>query len=150
MSHIVEHAALVEDLDILAQAAARFGLTVQQNVAPRYWGTHYGRNDETKICDLVIALPGKYDLGVKRYSDGHYGWVCDSELLSGSFGMSDPGRKLLGDNAENLMTAYEEVKLEAELMQAGVNFTRTVDPDGTVRYEVEDSQLPQLGVYISS
>ena len=149
MSHIVEHVALVEDLGLLEAAAIRMGLTVKHNAEPRYYGTAWGGN-ESKQCELVICLPGKYDLGVKRYDDGHYGWVCDSELLSGSFGLSDLGRKLLGTNAENLMTAYEEVKLEDELMKAGVSFIRLVDPDGTVRYEVSDEQLETLAQYVQN
>ena len=141
MSHIVQKVCEVEDLSLLITAAEKLGLETKLHRRPRYYGTVSG-GTESKLCDLVILLPGKYDLGVHR--DGEtYQWVCDSELLSGSYGLQDLGRRLLGENAENLMTAYGEAKVELELLQLGLNFTRRV-VDGRIEYEIDESQLPIL------
>lgn len=103
---------------------------------PRYYGTGYGRR-EAGVCDVVIKLPGKYDLGLKADGTGTYVYECDSELLSGSFGLNDTGRRLLGDNAALLMLTYNEVKTEDALMMAGISFTRTVE-NGVTVYEAAD------------
>ena len=143
MSHIVEVKCAVENLDALVMAAERMGLTVVRDAEPRYYGTGFG-GTESKRCELVIQLPGRYDLGVKRQADGSYGWVCDGELLSGSYGAGSPGRKLLGENAELLLGQYAAAQTELMLMEAGVSFTRVTRDDGTIEYEVDDAQLDQL------
>lgn len=135
MSHMVEKESEITNLDYVEQTCERLGLPVERNAKPRYY---YVGGHEATVCDLVIKLPGKYDLGLKRMANGTYAYVCDSELLSGNYGRSDAGRQLLGENAALLMQGYNEVKVEDMLMQSGINFTRTVDADGVVIYETAD------------
>lgn len=135
MSHIVEKKSEITNLDYVLQVCKRLGLGVEHFAKPRYY---YAGGHESKVCELVIKLPGKYDLGLKLTADGSYAYVCDGELLSGSYGLRDAGRQLLGDNAALLMQGYNECKVEEMLMQSGINFTRTVDADGVVLYETAD------------
>ena len=137
MSHIVENRCEFERLDLIERAAERLGIQVEHGAVPRYWGTKWGGTEAT-ACDLVLRLPGKYDLGVRRAPDGKLSLICDSELLSGKFGSQDLGRKLLGENAVLLANAYEEIKLEEFLLNSGVGYTRNVLEDGTVEYVAND------------
>ena len=142
MSHIVKVQCQVTDLELLTLAAKKLGLQTIQNATPRYYGSAYG-GSESFPCELVVKLPGKYDLGVKQ-DGGLYTWVCDSELLSGSYGLSDAGRRLLGTNAENLMTAYGQAQVERDLLAGGV-YTQSSGPDGSVYYDIEEGELARLG-----
>lgn len=137
MSHIVEKRSEITNLDYIMWVCERLGLATERGGVPRYYYTRMG-GQEAPRCDLVIKLPGKYDLGLLRTADGSYSFQCDGELLSGSFGQSDPGRQLLGDNAALLMQTYNEVKVEEMLMQSGISFTRSIDADGLVVYETPD------------
>jgi len=143
ISHIVRVECKVEDEELVARAAERLGLAVERNAVPRYWGSAYG-GGESETCDLVVKLPGKYDLGVKRGEDGTYRWVCDTELLEGAYGADDPGRKLLGEHAEHLMTAYGCAAVERDLLQ-GAAYQTSVGADGTVYYDVDESELNRIG-----
>lgn len=134
ISHIVEKKSAITDLGYVKQVCARLHLPVEHDAVPRY----YYNAGEASVCDLVIRLPGKYDLGLKLMGDASYAVVSDTELLSGSFGAGDPGRRLLGDNAALLLQGYNECKVEEMLMQSGISFTRTVDADGVVLYETAD------------
>ena len=138
MSHIVRSKSEIKNLSYAKAAAARLGLQVEEYAVPRYYYTGqgvYGR--EATTCDLVIKLPGKYDLGLKADGKGGYIYECDSELLSGSFGLHDKGRQLLGDNAAKLMLTYNEIKTEDALMMAGISFTKSVE-NGVTIYEAAD------------
>lgn len=131
MSHIIEKTCTITDMAALKLAAQKLGVQVKFNAMPRY----YFNGGESKVCEIVLCLPGKYDLGIKRYNDGHYGFVCDSELLAGSYGAQSEGRKIVGDDGVNLMTAYGEAQVELLLMSQGLAFIRDVDPvTGDVRY----------------
>jgi len=143
MSHVVRVQCEVADEELLVRAAEKLGLEVERNALPRYWESAYG-GKESRACDLVILLPGKYDLGVKRGEDGTYQWVCDTELLSGDFGADDPGRKILGEHAENLMTMYGAAAVERDLL-GGATYQTSIGADGTVYYDVEESELTRIG-----
>jgi hypothetical protein len=143
MSHITRVQCEVADEELIVRAAERLGLVVERNATPRYWGTNYG-GLEGEPCELVLRLPGKYDLGVKRQEDGTYQWVCDTELLSGRFGEDDPGRKLLGENAVNLMTAYGCAAVERDIL-SGASYQTSVGADGTQYYDVEEEELKRIG-----
>lgn len=138
MSHIVRSKSEIRKLNYAKAAAIRLGLQVEENAVPRYYYTGSGTyGNEAKVCDLVIKLPGKYDLGIKADGKGGYIYECDSELLSGSFGQRDAGRQLLGDNAAKLMLTYNEIKTEDALMMAGISFTKSVE-NGVTIYETPD------------
>jgi hypothetical protein len=137
MSHIVTSKSEIKNLSYVVSACERLGLAYETNAMPRYYGSMYGGR-ESRDCDLVIKLPGKYDLGIQADGKGGYSFVCDNELLSGSFGLHDAGRQLLGDNAGLLMLTYNEVKTEDALMMAGISFTKSVDETGATVYEAAD------------
>jgi hypothetical protein len=105
MSHITQVKTDIKDIEALTAAAAALGLVVQRDAVPRYFATSWGGTESIR-CEYMIQLPGKYDLGFKMQDDGSYKLVCDNELLSGGYGANDPGRKLLGDNIENLRHHY--------------------------------------------
>lgn len=134
MSHIVRSKSEIKNLAYAKAAAQRLGLTVEENVKPRYYNP---MGTESSVCELVIKLPGKYDLGLKADGKGGYVYECDSELLSGSYGRNDAGRQLLGDNAAALMLTYNEIKTEDALMMAGISFTKSVE-NGVTIYEAAD------------
>jgi hypothetical protein len=133
MSHIIKKECNMKDTAAMKLAAEKLGIAVLENAVPRYYGTNMGGR-ESQPCDLVLQLPGRYDLGIQQGSDGAFRFVCDSELLTGNYGRSDQGRAMIGEHAENLMTAYGEAETELLLMSYGLAFTRSVD---TVTGEVE-------------
>jgi len=145
MSHIVRVECSVTDLGLLKSAASRLGLVVEENGVPRYFGSAHGGR-ESQACELVILLPGKYDLGVKRRPDGAYEWICDGELLAGSYGRDDAGRALLGEGAEHLMTAYAQAAVERDLLP-GATYSTSIGEDGTIFYDVDESELLRLGYH---
>jgi len=136
MSHIVKGNSQITDIDVLRVALQNMGLTLKVGGKPRYYYTDAKMyNDEAPECDYVVSLPGKYDLGLKRNDQTQsYDFVCDSELLSGSFGRDSEGRKILGENASKLMNEYVWAAAQQE---AGINnfvASREMDGDEQVIY----------------
>lgn len=135
------------DLERLVQAAELLGCTVIRDAEPRYYGTA-GGGHESQRCELVIRLPGRYDLGVLLQVDGSTSWVCDSELLTGSYGRSDLGRAIIGENAEKLLRQYGQIGVENQLIP-GAAYFNTAGEDGTIYYHVEESELERLGYRVN-
>ncbi len=132
MSHIVQGQSQITDIECLRIALAAMGLTLQVGGKPRYYytgDTHYG--NEAIECDYVVPLPGRYDLGLKRQENGTYSFICDSELLSGSFGRGKEGRTLLGENAGKLINEYVYAAAQMDAAVSGAVVTREMSPDGT-------------------
>lgn len=52
---------------------------LKENVAPRmYYERQYAKKYGKETCDLVVALPGPYDMGLHKESDGSYAPVFDN------------------------------------------------------------------------
>lgn len=131
MSHIATVTTEIKDLKAAEDAAKALGCQVEHGTKPRYYGTSFGGH-ESKPCDLVIKLPGKYDLGLKKNAQGTYDFVCDNELLSGSFGRSDQSRQLLGDNAARFKQEYAAAVAMRLGAKRNVATFRKVRDDGAV------------------
>jgi hypothetical protein len=128
---------------------------VNEQVKPRYYYSQaqfagragYSTN-ESEVCDYVVELPGKYDLGIKQNPDGTWKLVCDGELLSGNYGRGSEGRKIVGENGINLYQALGEVEVEMMLEAKGISYTKVMI-DGKAEYEIdtESSQVrDQIGL----
>jgi hypothetical protein len=144
MSHITQVVSEIDDEQALRRAMEMLGVPVLENTKPRYYRDALGLSyqsytkDESVVCDFVLTLPGKYDLGLKRNQEGKYEYVCDNELLSGSYGKLDLSRRFLGDNAEKLMTAYGNAKVELMLLNSGIPFERVTLENGDTQYIVDE------------
>jgi hypothetical protein len=147
MSHIAQVATALDDeralryaIELLIQQNPGVRLALLENVAPRFYysGVASIAQAENRVCPFVLKLPGKYDLGFYRNETGKYVMVSDTELMSGSFGANDAGRKFLGDHAAKVMDAYDQAKVELMLMDQGIQFTRDIDQDGNVHYLTDD------------
>jgi len=129
MSHLVKGQSKITDIDVLRQALQNMGLGLRNGGRPRFY---YDQSEAGIDCDYVVPLPGKYDLGLKmNESTGTYDMVCDSELLSGSYGRGSEGRKILGENAEKLVNEYAWVAAQQEAAQNNYAAARSYEADGT-------------------
>lgn len=137
MSHITQIACEVKDLAAAEEAAKALGCTVEHGTKPRYWGTQFN-GDEAKNCDLVVKLPGKYDLGLLKKEDGSYTFVADNELFSGPFGRNDAGRQLMGDNAGRFRQEYAAAVAMKAARKKGISAFRKVREDGNVVITLRD------------
>ena len=133
MSHICTVQCEIKDLAAAEEAAKALGCTVEHGTKPRYYGTQFqGGGGESKPCDLVVKLPGKYDLGIFKKDDGTYSFMCDNELLSGSFGRNDAGRTLMGENAGRFRQEYAAAVAMKAARKKGIAAFRKVREDGNV------------------
>jgi hypothetical protein len=121
----------IKDLAAAEEAAKALGCTVEHGTKPRYYGTSYG-GSEAKTCDLVVKLPGKYDLGLFKNPDETYSFMSDNELMSGSFGRNDAGRVLLGENAGKFRQEYAAAVAMKAARKKGIAAFRKVREDGNV------------------
>ncbi len=132
MSHLASIKSQIVDIDCLRRALEKMGLTLQVGGRPRFYNS--GREADIE-CDYLVPLPGRYDLGLKRKGEG-YEFVCDSELMSGSFGRGSEGRAILGENAGRLMDQY--VQAVAENQAAMGNYTLSQEViDGETFYYLD-------------
>src|ERR687892_701427 len=105
MSHLTTVQTEFRDPEAIKAAAKALGIEVVANAKARFY---MGFSD---TCDLVLKLPGRYDLGLKRNDTGTYSFVCDEELLGGrygsdGYGRSDAGRKAIGEEGRRLKQEY--------------------------------------------
>lgn len=148
MSHIFKEQAdpSIVDPVYIRRACEILGVELLENTTPRYYYTASGGR-EAPVCDFVLKLPGKYDLGLRRKADGSFEYVCDNELLRGNFGMNDPSRKLLGDNAQRLVQTYSMAGVELELETHGVPYVRVQTANGSWAYQAPDPV--EVGLHLS-
>jgi hypothetical protein len=132
MSHIATVKCEIKDLAAAEEAAKALGCIVEHGTKPRYWGTQYGNGGEAKVCDLVVKLPGKYDLGLFKNADETYSFMSDNELMSGSLGRNDAGRVLLGENAGKFRQEYAAAVAMKAARKKGIPAFRKVREDGNV------------------
>lgn len=109
----------ITDIEALQKAAKDLGLELQEKGQVRYY---YG----TKEADYVLKLPGKYDLGFVKQTDGSYQFLADNELVGGrsgsdGFGRGDAGRKVLGENCQNLYQQYRYRQFERRAQSRGLS-----------------------------
>ncbi|WP_172674120.1 DUF1257 domain-containing protein [Syntrophomonas palmitatica] len=119
-----------------------------------------GYNGQTQQCDLVVVLPGGYDLGLNKQPDGSYGlvadfwsdyiskYLADPETLQKAYDMYSELCKTQGyEAAEAMLNAakiskfkqacnlYETMELA---QQQGYYVVQHELPDGSIRLELQD------------
>jgi phage tail tube protein FII len=151
MSHIVKTTAEIKSREQLERALSSLGWTVNEHATPRYYYTGTGvYGHESEVCDYVVELPGKYDLGIKQNPDGTWKFVCDSELLRGNYGRSSQGRAIVGEEAVNLTQALGEVEVEMMLESKGISYNKII-VNGQTEYEIDtESQQVRDQVALSA
>jgi hypothetical protein len=125
MSHLTTVKTQIKDMIAAADAAKELGCQFTKGGRVRYY---YSTSD----ADYVLHLPGKYDLGFKKESDGTYSFVCDNELLSGSFGRNDASRVHLGEDAQRFRQSYASHVVQRAARRKGVSAFATKRDDGCV------------------
>lgn len=135
MSHIVKTEAELTNIEQLRRAAQLMGVEITEQAAPRYYytGASGALGRESEVCDVVLKLPGRYDLGI-QFKDGKSVFVCDSELLTGNYGRASEGRRVVGEHGVNLKNAYEEAGVQLLCEREGLAYTRQVVGDSIEYY----------------
>jgi hypothetical protein len=123
MSQIIEvkPEERITDIAALRSAAKDLGLELTEKGQVRYY---FG----TKEADYVLKLPGRYDLGFVKQPDGSYQFLADNELIGGKsgtdgYGRADAGRKVLGENCQNLYQRYRYRQFERRARERGLSVT---------------------------
>lgn len=132
MSHLATVTTRITDLSALQQAAHALRCSLQTGGQARFYG------GLSEPCDYVLALPGRYDLGFKRQSDGSFSFVADEELLGGrsgtdGFGRNDPGRKLIGENGGILLQQYALAVVTKHAQSQQLTMSTEKLPDGRIK-----------------
>ena len=125
MSHLTTVKTQIKDMSAAADAAKELGCQFTKGGRVRYYYS-------TQDADYVLHLPGKYDLGFKLQEDGTYSFLCDNELLSGSFGRNDASRVHLGDNAGRFRQEYAAAVAMRAARKKGLSAFRKTREDGHV------------------
>jgi Protein of unknown function (DUF1257) len=132
LSHLCHVQTQLKDPKALEAAAKALGVELVQNATARfYFGV-------SPVCEYVLKLPGRYDLGLKKQADGTYSFVADEELIGGrsgtdGYGRADPGRKILGEDCRRLKQEYAYAILAAEARRKGRQIQRQELPNGQIR-----------------
>jgi hypothetical protein len=123
MSQIIEvrPEERITDIEALKSAAKDLKLELTEKGPVRYY---YGAQE----ADYVLKLPGKYDLGFIKQGDGTYQFLADNELIGGragtdGYGRGDAGRKVLGENCQNLYQRYRYRQFERRARARGLLVT---------------------------
>lgn len=132
MSHLATMETEYNNVDAIRMAAEALAVTapgvkLEGAGQARYWG---GRSEE---CDLVLRLPGNYDVGFKLNANGTYSARADSEAFGGSYSGGADARRILGNNLEKFTEQYTIARLNIEAQLAGGSFNvEGVQEDGSI------------------
>jgi hypothetical protein len=152
MSHWFSVKTRFQSVSAIEKAAHEFGCMLRHRQNCR------GYADQKKECDLVMALPGEYDLGFEKQTDGSYTvsadfwsdhiseYLADPDVLAKA---EETARQLQSENkyseADSLMAeakmsrftqAYNKHAV-MELAQAqGLQYMEMVQSDGTIVLEL--------------
>lgn len=116
MSHFSKINAKVSDEEALRTATTNMGLSLIPNGMCRYY---YG----TEKADMVVKLPGKYDVALKREGDSY---SMKADLYSGEV------EKYVGPNAGLLMQRYAAEKARIEAFKKVLAVTESNEGDDIV------------------
>ncbi len=126
MSHLATVTTTIRDIQALRDAAKALGLELLTGGRVRgYGGTLYLETD------YMIKLPGPFDIGFRKQTDGTYAMECDGGLLQGWYD-SERGMEKIGRNAGRLRQEYAFAILQAEARRKGRTVQRQ-DVDGRIR-----------------
>lgn len=128
-------------MEALRAALKELGLTLGGPGKVRYFYStmaHAQTADDQRLeqCDYTVEVPGsKYTLGFRKTKTG-FQPVCDVELLEGSYGSRDPGRKLLGEKGVKLWQSYAYHAVAIQARRNGHAVSRETLKDGSVKIRV--------------
>ncbi len=126
MSHLATVTTTIKDIQALKDAARALGLELLTGGRVRgYGGTLY---EET---DYMIKLPGPFDIGFRKQSDGTFAMESDGGLMHGWYN-SEAGMAKIGRNAGRLKQEYAYAVLQAEARRKGRTVQRQ-DVNGRIR-----------------
>jgi len=127
MSHAAKITTEFKSEDALRAACEALNVPLTANAKARAYG------GQVLPCDLVMKLPGSYDLGFTRERNGTYSLVCDNEVMyEHDNGRNTQARAALGNKCARLYQEY----LAAEAMIQGrveaFSGSTFVDADGSL------------------
>lgn len=117
MSHLTTIRTAFVSREGLFGAAEALGHPLIEGGQARYFSGLSGP------CDFLMKLPGRYDLGFVL-KDGAYSAVCDSEVLTGSYGRNDAARQILGENLARFKQEYASAVTKQFARKSGFTYTR--------------------------
>lgn len=129
---IVDIAALEEAVEYIANVEGK-KVSLLRNTRPRM----YSREQEV-MCDYVVKLPGPYDVGFERQSDGSYAPLFDSYLghvraaIGAPTGITDKNNPNLL-NISKLVDLYGVHAAQNQLAKDGYGY------ESSITYCVEDN-----------
>ena len=128
MSHLTTIQSQIKFPQEILTAANALGITVIQQAKARFYA---GSSD---VCDFVLQLPGRYDLGLKRMADQTYHFVCDEEVLSEVENERNrDALRILGKGAGRFLQEYQAAVARKQAQKAGLTYHRHTLSDGTLQ-----------------
>ncbi|GJL61687.1 MAG: hypothetical protein NPIRA04_03410 [Nitrospirales bacterium] len=128
MSHLTTIQSQIKFPHAILDAAKALGITVIQQAKARFFA---GSSD---MCDFVLQLPGRYDLGLKRMVDQTYHFVCDEEVLSETENVRNgDALRILGKRAGRFLQEYQAAVALEQAREAGLTYQRNTLSDGTLQ-----------------
>jgi len=128
MSHWVNVTVEINDLDALREAvgvlASRTsGIRLEENVLCRSYNE--------KQFELVLKLPGKYDVGLKRKLGFDNAWEIEYDDWQNHVS------RVLGDGCVDLLTEYGVAKVMKQARAKGLTARRVKGKDGRPEVRVK-------------
>ena len=127
MSHFTTITPEITDERALRAACAELGLPVEANTTAR------GYNSMTRKGELVIRLPGPYDIAVTKQADGKFGMTCD--WYAGHVAAA------VGANFQRLVQLSGVHKATMEAKKRGLQVRRILKADGGIRLAITGQKL---------
>jgi hypothetical protein len=121
MSHYSSVKTQINDLGALAAAAKEMGFGFLENARPRGYSTG-------AVCDVVVKLKGKYDVGFVKQADGTYAMTCDWYM--------GYVQKEIGENGGLFMQNYAYQKISREAGARGYSVQRNLEKDGKIKMRI--------------
>lgn len=141
MSHWTKIKVKIDSETAIIKAANELGYLVKKNSICR------GYQGNTTKCDLVLVLPGEYDLGfIKNENTGEYEIIADfwQNHLSQYLGNEKLINKATNEEEKNIakiakfMQKYSIARTEEILLEQGLSYIMHETPEGEVVFEVEE------------
>ena len=128
MSHLTTIQSQIKFPQEIFTAAQALGISVMQKAKARFYA---GSSD---VCDFVLQLPGRYDLGLKLMADQTYHFVCDEEVLSETENVrNSDALRVLGKRGGRFLQEYHAAVAMTQARQAGLIYQRNTLSDGTLQ-----------------
>lgn len=154
MSHWFQIQTSLSSESAIKKAGNKLGYMVVHNQNCR------GYNNQKTKCDLVLKLPGEYDLGFQKNEQGSYDMVADfwgnhisdhladtdvlqsadefmkEKIAAGEWDYAKGEAYLNDAKISKFMQTYNRFAVEELIQQQGLQYVETVQTDGTIILEV--------------